>query len=72
MKAVIDALGFPVWDNPETYQRANKLAIKLNHHLFDTLYHAVALEQEALLITADRKYYNKAKNQSHIMRLSDY
>ena len=40
------------------YQRAISLAMKLDHHLFDTLYHAIALEENATLITADRKYYD--------------
>jgi len=32
-------------DQPETYQTAIRLSIELNHHLFDTLYHAVALHE---------------------------
>ena len=69
---LLSALEFPVWDNIETYQEASKLAITLKHHLFDTLYHAVALEKDALLITADKKYYNKAKNIGNILLLNDY
>jgi hypothetical protein len=30
---------------------ACSLSIRLNHHLFDTLYHAVALHSGAMLIT---------------------
>ena len=30
-------------DSPEIYATATDLAIRLNHHLFDTLYHALAL-----------------------------
>ncbi len=69
---LLNALNFPVWDNLETYQQASFLAIKFKHHLFDTLYHAVALENLALLVTADKKYYNKAKNQGNIILLDDY
>jgi predicted nucleic acid-binding protein len=36
------------------------LAIDLGHHLFDTLYHAVALEADACLVTADDRYHRKA------------
>lgn len=42
------------------YLRAADLAARLEHHLFDTLYHAVALEHEAVLITADTNYFRKA------------
>jgi len=54
------------------YATACDLAIRLNHHLFDTLYHAVALhEPEATLITADRRYYDKAKGIGQITLLGD-
>lgn len=51
------------------YQRAIELARQYNHHLFDTLYHAAALEESATFITADRRYYDKAKLAGHIMLL---
>ena len=54
------------------YQRAISLALKLDHHLFDTLYHAVALEEKATLITADRKYYDKAKRMGSILMLEEF
>lgn len=54
------------------YATACDLAISLNHHLFDTLYHAVALhEPSATLITADRRYYDKAKSIGQITLLGD-
>ena len=68
---LLDILEFPVWDGLETYQLASEIAIKLNHHLFDTLYHAVALKQHASLITADKKYYHKAKELGNILLLSE-
>ena len=42
------------------YQKAVTLAGALDHHLFDTLYHAVALVHGATLVTADAKYFKKA------------
>jgi hypothetical protein len=37
------------------------LATRLNHHVFDTLYHALALATPgAVLVTADRRYGEKA------------
>jgi hypothetical protein len=40
--------------------------------LFDTLYHAVALEQGALLVSADRRYLNKAGGLGQIVGLEDW
>ena len=54
------------------YQRAISLAMKLDHHLFDTLYHAVALEEKATLITANRKYYDKARRMGSILMLEEF
>lgn len=54
------------------YQRAISIALKLDHHLFDTLYHAVALEEKATLITADKKYYEKAKHMGSILMLEEF
>jgi predicted nucleic acid-binding protein len=44
----------------------------LNHHLFDALYHAVALEVGATLVTADEVYFNKAKELGGLQRLGDF
>ena len=54
------------------YQRAIELACQHNHHLFDTLYHAAALEESATLITADRRYYDKARREGQIILLADW
>lgn len=53
------------------YERATGLAISLRHHVFDTLYHAVALVESAILITADERYYRKAQGLGHIKLLRD-
>jgi predicted nucleic acid-binding protein len=54
------------------YKRAAELSVRLNHHLFDTLYHAVALERGATLITADERYFNVARNDGAIQLLKDF
>lgn len=55
------------------YQTGIRLSIELNHHLFDTLYHAVALHTpDATLITADEAYWRKAQTIGQIVRLVDY
>ena len=59
-------------ESSAVYLTACDLAIRLNHHLFDTLYHAVALlTSEATLVTADRRYFDKAQSQGRILLLSN-
>lgn len=60
MVGFLNVLAFSVEDSWRTYRTAAQLSVDLNHHLFDTLYHAVALEHGAEFITADKKYFNKA------------
>ena len=70
---LLAALQWPVTDDPQVMRRATLLAIETNAHVFDTLYHAVALEHEdALLITADDSYAKKAQSHGRILRLSDW
>lgn len=63
------ALELPVEDALETYRRAVRMAAELQHHLFDTLYHAVALERDAVLISADAHYTRKAGRFGHLVAL---
>lgn len=58
---LLDILALEVADDWAVYRRAAELSVQLNHHLFDTLYHAVAIEYGAELVTADQKYFNKAR-----------
>ncbi len=53
-------------------RRAAELSVSLDHHLFDTLYHAVALEEGATLVTADDVYFGKAKALGGIQSLADF
>ena len=66
---LLENLEFGVADDWTVYRRAAALSVQLNHHLFDTLYHAVALESDAELITADRKYFDKARGLGSITLL---
>ncbi len=55
------------------YAKAIELARQLDHHLFDTLYHAVALSVPgAVLVTADRRYFDKARHLGQIAWLADF
>ena len=53
-------------------KRAAELSASVHHHLFDTLYHAVALEEGAVLVTADEVYFNKASHLGGIQLLADF
>lgn len=68
----LHAMEVAVLDTQPVYVTACELAIELDHHLFDTLYHAVALHlPDALLVTADDRYYRKAHSRGRIVRLRD-
>jgi predicted nucleic acid-binding protein len=70
---MLAALEFPISDEPNVIRRATRLAVETDHHLFDTLYHAVALESEdATLVTADNRYYKKARRYGTIASLRDW
>jgi len=66
---LLDAMELPVTTDLAIYKRASRLAAALDHHLFDTFYHAVAFEREATLVTADDRYFRKAKPLGSIMAL---
>ena len=55
------------------YTKAIELACQLDHHLFDTLYHAAALSVPgAMLVTADKRYFDKARHLGQIAWLADF
>jgi predicted nucleic acid-binding protein len=62
------------WAAPDVARlQAIDLAIRLKHHLFDTLYHALALSVPgAMMITADRRYFDKARSLGQIAWLADF
>ena len=60
-------------EDAATYETAMDLSIRLGHHLFDTLYHAAALRTaDANLLTADRSYFDKARDEGRIVLLSQF
>ncbi len=70
---MLEAMQLPTSDNPDVMRRATFLAIETDTHLFDTLYHAVALEHEdALLVTADDRYRRKVAHFGKIASLRDW
>ena len=70
---MLNALELPASDEPQVLRRGIELGIELNQHLFDTFYHAVALEnQDGVLITADQRYLRAARTKGRIMDLMDW
>lgn len=63
-------LELPIEQGADAYAEAVELACSLPHHLFDTLYHGVALVTPgARLVTADESYFAKAFRRGSIVRL---
>jgi predicted nucleic acid-binding protein len=70
---LLNALELPAADEPLVLRRAVELAMELKQHLFDTLYHALALETaDGVLITADDRYLRAARAKGQIMHLMDW
>ncbi|MHB8445031.1 MAG: PIN domain-containing protein [Acidithiobacillus ferrivorans] len=66
-------LDFRLAEGPELYTLAIDLSRRCGHHLFDTLYHALALlHPEAVLVTADRRYFVTAQREGRIILLEDF
>lgn len=69
---VLDELSPVLVADTLVLKRAADLSTLLGHHLFDTLYHAVALETGAMLVTADGVYHGKAASLGNIVPLSEF
>lgn len=70
--SILRSFPFKEISTDATYNRAVALSIELDHHLFDTLYHAVALEHDAMLVTADGRYFERAERLGGIMLLANF
>jgi predicted nucleic acid-binding protein len=66
---LLDALELPVVNDLAIFKRASRISRDLDHHLFDTLYHAVAFEHDIPLVSADGRYYRKARRLGGITSL---
>ena len=70
---MLDALELPAADDPLVLRRGVELAIELKQHLFDTYYHAVALETpDTTLITADERYLRVGRAKGRIVHLMEW
>jgi predicted nucleic acid-binding protein len=71
--SLLHALEFPVVTGVEVFHKACDLSASFKQHVFDTLYHAVALtEPGAVFVTADEQYYRKASSVGRIVRLKEF
>ena len=71
--SMLCGLELPISDDPLVLRRGVELATELKQHLFDTYYHAVALETpDAILITADERYLRVARDRGRIVHLADW
>ena len=69
---LLDAMELESAADAGIYKHASRMATQLDQHLFDTLYHAVALANDALLVTADGRYLKKAGKMGNIVALEDW
>lgn len=67
---LLTALELPEVRDNDLLKEAALLSQQLTHHLFDTLYHALALRIGAVLVTADGPYYRKAIARGGIVHLT--
>jgi predicted nucleic acid-binding protein len=71
--ALMHAMEFQVLDELEVYLEATRLSAESGQHVFDTLYHAVALRRRgASLVTADERYYRNARRAGRVVLLQDF
>ena len=72
LKSLLD-IEMQLVDGAALHATALDLSVQLRHHLFDTLYQAAALESDdGVLVTADERYYRKARGVGRIVRLADF
>jgi predicted nucleic acid-binding protein len=70
---MLRALELPATDEPQVLRRGVELGMELKQHLFDTFYHAVALENEdTVFVTADQRYLRAAHSKGRIIDLMDW
>jgi len=71
--ARLRAMDWPVADDVQVWTRACRLSIETRQHVFDTLYHAVALEHaDATLVTADGRYQTAVRGQNRIISVGQW
>lgn len=67
---LMSTLNVQVATDPVVYKRASRIARDLGKHVFDSLYHAVALEHAVVLVSADSNYSLKARRLGNLLPLA--
>jgi predicted nucleic acid-binding protein len=70
--AALNRLGAEITADDAIYSHAADLSKRFKQHLFDTLYHALALERGATLLTADERYFSAAHSEGAVERLASF
>ena len=68
----LEAMDLDILQTPKTIKIAHRLSSQLSCHLSDTLYHALAIENNGIFVTANQAYYIKAHQHGHIQLLSNW
>lgn len=68
----LTAMEIKVQLDADVLKTAARLSRQFSHHLFDTLYHALAIHLNAVFVTADELYYRKAETVGYIQLLSNW
>ena len=68
----LQALDIAIATSQQIYSSAIDIAIRRKAHLFDALYHSVALTCGATLITADQRYFAAARAEGQIKLLHSF
>ena len=75
LECVADLLRVPgirIVDSPTALLAASQIAVETGEHVFDALYHALAMECGATFITADERYLKRARALGSIALLRNY
>lgn len=68
----LSAMEVKVQQDADILKTAACLSQQFSHHLFDTLYHALAIHLNAVFVTADELYYRKTGTVGCIQLLSNW
>jgi predicted nucleic acid-binding protein len=68
----LTAMELKIQQDAEVLKTAARLSRQYSHHVFDALYHALAIHLSAVFVTVDDNYYRKVETQGHIQLLRDW
>lgn len=68
----LSAMEIKVQQDADILKTASRLSQQFSHHLFDTLYHALAIQLNAVFVTADELYYRKAETTGYMQLLCNW